>query len=355
MRIERIFFIAICMIAFTKIVAQEHPWEKYGYKPKVGTLSNGKFQEFHDMDTIVEIGSALFDRKNGKIVGTVQRDTLYSEADMKPYVISRWLSIDPKAEKYYSISPYAYCLNNPIIFVDPTGAIVEHSSFSDWVRTTWGRMTNTEFRQDFKTLKNSSETYVFNGSKLKDGTIGNPSDGASGFLSTDGNKLYINYGVGERSKTDGSGKFGNLFHETTHGVQFEDGKIGFVKQGDEWNPFNYDVYDELEALDAGFVNGNEEYSEEVMSGVFKPAPTAAGMFNNADMQGKVDLSKRFYSNLPSDGQYVNSGYVRVQNINEFYRPYNTNSSNPANAKVIKGSHGKILPVNNQQNNYIWQY
>ena len=36
-------------------------------------------------------------------------------------VTARWDRMDPLAEKYYSISPYAYCMNNPIIFVDPDG------------------------------------------------------------------------------------------------------------------------------------------------------------------------------------------------------------------------------------------
>jgi hypothetical protein len=29
--------------------------------------------------------------------------------------------LDPLAEKYYSISPYAYCLNNPVRLIDPNG------------------------------------------------------------------------------------------------------------------------------------------------------------------------------------------------------------------------------------------
>ncbi len=33
----------------------------------------------------------------------------------------RWLVQDPLAEKYYSVSSYNYCVNNPVMFVDPDG------------------------------------------------------------------------------------------------------------------------------------------------------------------------------------------------------------------------------------------
>lgn len=29
--------------------------------------------------------------------------------------------MDPLCEKYYSISPYAYCAGNPVLLVDPNG------------------------------------------------------------------------------------------------------------------------------------------------------------------------------------------------------------------------------------------
>ena len=36
--------------------------------------------------------------------------------------IPMWDRVDPMAEKYYNVSPYAYCHNNPVNAVDPDGA-----------------------------------------------------------------------------------------------------------------------------------------------------------------------------------------------------------------------------------------
>ena len=36
-------------------------------------------------------------------------------------LMSMWLSVDPMADKYPSISPYAYCAWNPIVLIDPDG------------------------------------------------------------------------------------------------------------------------------------------------------------------------------------------------------------------------------------------
>jgi RHS repeat-associated protein len=39
--------------------------------------------------------------------------------------IARWQTLDPLCEKYYSISPYVYCANNPLNLVDRDGRWVE--------------------------------------------------------------------------------------------------------------------------------------------------------------------------------------------------------------------------------------
>jgi len=35
--------------------------------------------------------------------------------------IGRWMNLDPLAEKYLDVSPFAYVINNPLVFIDPDG------------------------------------------------------------------------------------------------------------------------------------------------------------------------------------------------------------------------------------------
>ena len=41
----------------------------------------------------------------------------YYDSDL----MTGWLSVDPMADKYPNLSPYAYCANNPVKLVDPDG------------------------------------------------------------------------------------------------------------------------------------------------------------------------------------------------------------------------------------------
>lgn len=107
-----------------------NPFADEGYKPKIATLSKGKYQEFHDIDTVVQIGHALFHTRNFKLIGFVKEDTVYSESTLEPELISRWLSPDPLSSEFPSWSPYNYGNCNPIYFVDPDGkAVVASTEF----------------------------------------------------------------------------------------------------------------------------------------------------------------------------------------------------------------------------------
>lgn len=113
-------FLAL-FLSIISALAQENPFEEYGYTPKIATLSQGQYNESFDNDTIVQIGSVLFNTQTKQIVAFVEYDTLYSEATLEPDVVSRWMSPDPLAAKYTDLSPYNFVANNPIIFVDPDG------------------------------------------------------------------------------------------------------------------------------------------------------------------------------------------------------------------------------------------
>ena len=159
-------------------------------------------------------------------------------------LMTMWLSVDPMADKYHGISPYNYCTWNPIHWVDSDGREVEYTSVMDWIRVSFQRIINSDFRVRFNDLKASEETYVFNGYK-GDGEKG-------GELTTDGDKLYINYNtwINDEQGTHG---LVNLRHETEHAVQFEYGEVGFEKKDNgKWHVINNDLLDEVNARDFGY-------------------------------------------------------------------------------------------------------
>jgi RHS repeat-associated protein len=71
----------------------------------------------------------------------------------------RFTTQDPLAEKYYSISPYAYCANNPLRYIDPTGM--------DWYEDEFG---NVEWREEY-TKDNLPKGYKYIGKTYKGLTI----------------------------------------------------------------------------------------------------------------------------------------------------------------------------------------
>jgi hypothetical protein len=94
------------------------PFDSLGIKNlRIATLSKGKYQEFHDLDSIVQIGTVLLNVNSREIVGFVELDS----TTPNPTAISRWISPDPLAHEFSSVSPYNFVLNAPIKLIDPDG------------------------------------------------------------------------------------------------------------------------------------------------------------------------------------------------------------------------------------------
>ncbi len=121
MKHVKLLFLLLLLVSFLTGKADEYPWKKYGFDLKVVTLSNGKYQEFHDLEDVVEIGSVLYNTQTRQIVGFVEKDSTFYQLGLSPDITSRWISPDPLTEEYSSWSPYNYVMNNPIILIDPDG------------------------------------------------------------------------------------------------------------------------------------------------------------------------------------------------------------------------------------------
>ena len=70
-------------------------------------------------------------------------------------VLGRFMTIDPLAEKYYSISPYAYCAGNPLKYIDLKGDSISVAEL--YTRDKQGKLINPNQVEVFEFLMNTKE------------------------------------------------------------------------------------------------------------------------------------------------------------------------------------------------------
>ena len=114
-----ILFLSFILFICVGIAHAQAVFKKYGFKKAPLTLSKGTYNEFFTNDEVVQIGTVRFNTQTNKVIEFLEEDTTKTN-----YLSDRssiWYSVDPLAEKYPNYSPYVYCYNNPVVYVDPNG------------------------------------------------------------------------------------------------------------------------------------------------------------------------------------------------------------------------------------------
>ena len=112
-------FLLFCLLILRGSTNAQNIYESIGKKAEVLTLSNGQYQEIFPNDTLVRIGSVLFNTVTQEVVEFVEKSDAdsYVAAD----VASRFLSVDPIGRKYPELTPYQFASNTPIQAIDLDG------------------------------------------------------------------------------------------------------------------------------------------------------------------------------------------------------------------------------------------
>lgn len=112
--------ILLSTIIFASKAFAQNPFESIGKTTKpMLSLSNGKYIEHFENDSIRQIGSVMVNMRTDQIVAFVNRKEQAKKVHSQ--TSSRFLSVDPLARQFPFYTPYQYAANSPIAAIDLDG------------------------------------------------------------------------------------------------------------------------------------------------------------------------------------------------------------------------------------------
>ncbi len=97
----------------------------YQHTTTFGNTENGCFWILQGVDNQYSNFYQILSYSTGKERDEETGYGYFGARYMDHELMTMWLNVDPMADKYPSISPYAYCAWNPVKLVDPDGRDVE--------------------------------------------------------------------------------------------------------------------------------------------------------------------------------------------------------------------------------------
>ena len=190
-------------------------------------------------------------------------------------LMTMWLSVDPMADKYPSINPYAYCAWNPVKLVDPDGR-----DFTVWIEdgggNTYEYKTNMSptgdaaARQQIQTLNEMYSTSL--GQEMLDVLIesGNDYYVTNESPGVPGTSVTIEYGNGAKCQMGGNNTILGISHELFHAFQYENCQGGATYK----NEVEAYLFSNALAFEASEMFGGQ-------LGTFNPGTPDGDKFENA--------------------------------------------------------------------------
>lgn len=117
--------ILLACLAISSLISEaqtNNPYEIFGYKTIV--VYETKVSEMFkiiNIDPTSDIKTLAYNVEEGFVLFLGLNDSVLSKVQIEPEQLMRWLSVDPLAKDYPSISPYTFVANMPIRAVDPDG------------------------------------------------------------------------------------------------------------------------------------------------------------------------------------------------------------------------------------------
>ena len=258
-------------------------------------------------------------------------------------IIPVFMTMDPLCEKYYSVSPYAYCLNNPVNMIDPDGMDVymlfytnNDARFKSAAET---RQREIESMKGFD--KTKDHVYI---QELGDlGTLGDRVDAIVKDATDNGYGLTVETSFWSHSGTE----HGPRSDVATSGdnATTDGGKNQLLGEGWSKINWNFDTNNSLAAFygcnSAGFAKKFLDYSNVAFTagqgGSAGPSYTT-NEFNNVSKWSRLfGTSKNVYYGTNADGSFYGpSVYSRRLGVeNDFLIK--------GNASIIKGKVQRVVP------------
>lgn len=160
MRSKALFsLIFLSLLSFTGFTQNQNPYQSIGKKGKILTLSDGKYDETFEKDSLERVGSVVVNRKTRKIENLNANSTAAIPNNANQ---SRFLSVDPVTKEFAQLSPYQYASNRPIDGTDLDG--LEYKRVTFWIDGIYGDgspkivKTATDIQKDIYFREYSTKT-----------------------------------------------------------------------------------------------------------------------------------------------------------------------------------------------------